>query len=1185
MTPPTPEALMSNRPAAASAQSAVKPRAKRVAIDLDTGDGASPAPAQPAPKSKRDAKGPGAPVTAAGMAASAATTPPPPTRPVPMTELDVRTCIRVRGAREHNLKNIDVNIPRDRLVVITGLSGSGKSSLAFDTIFAEGQRKYMESLSAYARQFLDQLKKPDVDDIEGLPPTIAIEQRSGVANPRSTVATTTEIYDYLRLLYARCGSPTCWFPTKTKKDGGVAERCGRPITATTATQIIDAVMALGLDLSRKHPQGEFPRMMVLSPVVRARKGFHKDVLEEVQGKGWGRVRVAPGGKNPAVLEIRDVLKKGGENPLDLGRYEKHSIDVVVDRIVPRPETRQRVAEAVEAALRLADGTVIVAVEEPAGEGRGAQPGGAAWHDHVYSEKFACPIHPECALEELSPRLFSFNSPWGACAECHGLGMVMEFDEDLCVPDRTKSLAEGAVKPWKVPPPMGRFYRRRLRHFADSFGVSMHQAVGAMPEAKLRILLRGTTPEDEKKFGAKFEGVGPGLRQWYEKTESSFIREWLSQYMHEAPCPACHGDRLKIEALHVQLGSSHAADTGRAFSETVIGRAPPRAADGRSLNVAELSRLTINDAADFIRGLSLTAEQHTIAEPVLKELLGRLGFLTSVGLDYLSLDRKTGTLSGGEAQRIRLATQVGSKLVGACYVLDEPTIGLHQRDNARLISTLRHLADIGNTVLVVEHDEDMIRCADHVLDVGPGPGVHGGKVIAQGTVPEIIAEPGSLTGQYLGGVKRIRAPRAGERRAVDPKNAVCVKGARENNLKGVDAAFPLGGLVCVTGVSGSGKSTLVNDILLQAAKRDILGSRVRPGAHDRVTGLKKIDRVIEVDQSPIGRTPRSNPATYTGVFDEIRRIFATTKEAKIRGYKPGRFSFNVRAKNGGGRCEACEGQGLKKIEMHFLPDVYVSCEVCGGTRYNRETLEVKYRGKSIADVLKMTIEEASAFFENHPRIHRFVTCLRDVGLGYVELGQPSTQLSGGEAQRVKLATELGKIGGPPGGRRRDGDEDGDDAPASAVADDLDVPDDEDVDGADELDEAAVESSLRRGTPEREKTSAERAAERIAAASAVQKTLYVLDEPTTGLHFDDVNRLIEVLNRLADGGHTLVVIEHNLDVIKCADWIIDLGPEGGDRGGQIVAAGTPEQVMATPASHTGRFLKMHLDAEAARDRARR
>jgi excinuclease ABC subunit A len=1062
--------------------------------------------------------------------------PPTPTRPVTMAELNLSHCIRVRGAREHNLKNVDANIPRDRLVVITGLSGSGKSSLAFDTIFAEGQRKYMESLSAYARQFLDQLKKPDVDDIEGLPPTIAIEQRSGTSSPRSTVATTTEIYDYLRLLFARCGKPTCWHPTVVKKDGTVVERCGKPISATGATQIVDAVMGLGPSDTR---------LMILAPVVRAKKGFHKEVLEDMQAQGWGRIRVAPGGKNPEVMEIREALKKGGENPLGLGRYEKHTLEVVVDRIGLRPDARQRIAEAVESALKLADGTVVVSVEE-------SKDGKPVWSDRVYSEKFACAEHPECALEELSPRLFSFNSPHGACAECHGLGTIMEFDEHLVIPDASKSLGEGAIKPFRVPPPMGRFFRKKLRHFCEHFGVSPNQSVSAFSPALMKILLKGTTEEDAKKYKHKFDGVGATLRNWYEKTESSFIREWLGQYMHETDCPVCRGDRLRIDALHVQMSSLHAADMEKARSATVIGHG---ARDGRTLNIAEFSRLTINDAAEFVREMVLSTEQRTIAEAILRELLSRMGFLVSVGLEYLSLDRKTGTLSGGEAQRIRLATQVGSKLVGACYVLDEPTIGLHQRDNARLIGTLRHLADIGNTVIVVEHDEDMVRSADHVLDVGPGPGVHGGTIVAQGTIPEIIAEPKSLTGQYLSGMKRIETPT--RRRALDAKNAIVVKGATENNLRGIDVAFPIGGgkgngpgtgaFVCVTGVSGSGKSTLVNDILLRAAKKDLQSSRERPGAHAKITGLNRIDRVIEVDQSPIGRTPRSNAATYTGIFDEIRRIFSTTKEAKIRGYKVGRFSFNVSSKNGGGRCEACEGQGLKKIEMHFLPDVYVSCEVCSGKRYNRETLEVHYRGKSIADVLAMTVEQACEFFENHPRIGRYVTCLRDVGLGYIELGQPSTQLSGGEAQRVKLATELGKIGGPLPGRKRksDGDEE------------------DDVEAApEELDEAAAKAARFNGPTTR--------------------TLYVLDEPTTGLHFDDVNRLIQVLHRLADSGHTLVVIEHNLDVIKCADWLIDLGPEGGDKGGRVIAEGTPEQVMDVAGSYTGKFLKMHMEQERLRKR---
>ncbi|MBC7834400.1 MAG: excinuclease ABC subunit UvrA, partial [Phycisphaerales bacterium] len=830
--------------------------------------------------------------------------------------------ITVRGARQHNLKNISVEIPRDRLTVITGLSGSGKSSLAFDTIFAEGQRKYMESLSAYARQFLDQLKKPDVDDIEGLPPTIAIEQRSGVHNPRSTVATSTEIYDYLRLLFARCGQPGCWAPTKTRKDGAVIERCGLPIKATASTQIVDSLMTL--------PEGT--RLMVLGPVIRDKKGFHTDVLTDLQKQGWGRVRV-----NGRVLELREALAPGGDNPLGLARYEKHTIDVVVDRIVIRADARQRLAESVEAALKLADGTVIGSVESGgAGPGStGLQTGESAsssWSDRVFSSKYACAVHPECALPELEPRLFSFNSPHGACPECHGLGVIMEFDSALVIPDESKSLAQNAVVPWKVPPPMGKFFRRRLRAFCADFSISQLEPVANFPDWAKRILLSGTTAEDRKKHEATFEGVYGTLRKWLEKTESAFIKEWLGQYMQEKSCPGCRGDRLGTPALHVLIPSTHTPDPTRANSATVIGRPASAPPVSSRLNIAEIARLTITDARALIEGLSLSSEQRIIADAIVREVLSRLGFLESVGLEYLSLDRRTGTLSGGEAQRIRLATQVGSKLVGACYVLDEPTIGLHQRDNDRLIATLRRLADIGNSVIVVEHDEEMIRSADHVLDIGPGPGVHGGRVIAQGNITDIIAAPDSLTGKYLSGVLKIDTPAV--RRPLSEKNAVCIKGARQNNLKNIDAAFPLGGFVCVTGVSGSGKSTLVNDILLIAARKHMglqpgiptaqvnAAARLRTGEHTRITGLAKLDRVIEVDQSPIGRTPRSNPATYTGIFDDIRRIFTQTKESKIRGYKPGRFSFNVSAEKGGGRCEACEGQGLKRIEMHFLPDVYV-----------------------------------------------------------------------------------------------------------------------------------------------------------------------------------------------------------------------------------------------------------------------
>jgi excinuclease ABC subunit A len=1000
--------------------------------------------------------------------------------------------IRVRGAREHNLKNINVDIPRDKLVVITGLSGSGKSSLAFDTIFAEGQRKYMESLSAYARQFLDQLKKPDIDDAEGLPPTIAIEQRSGVSNPRSTVATQTEIYDYLRLLFARCGTPYSWAPTKTKKDGEVVlERAGVPIAATPSTQIIDAVLGIG---------GPGTRLMILAPVVRGKKGFHRDVIEEMQKQGWGRARV-----NGAVVELREVLKDAGENPLKLGRYEKHTLEAVVDRLAlgdTSPEARQRLADSIETALRLGDGTVVVSVEE-----------GKAWKDRAYSTKFADPERPEYALEELAPRLFSFNSPHGACSACAGLGTLMELDEQLVMPNPDKSFRQGAVEAFNKNHAVRAWFTKGLRKFCRATGYDYDAPVSALSPDQRRVVLYGTKPEDTAKLGFKFKGVLRELTEWFESTQNPTVKEWLGQFMSNKPCPSCNGDRLRIEALHVLLTSSHRADTGQALSASVIGR--PKN-DGSMLNIAELSRLNILDAVDFVAGLKLSPEQRTIAEPILKEVNNRLRFLSGVGLEYLSLSRRTSTLSGGEAQRIRLATQVGSKLVGACYVLDEPTIGLHQRDNDRLIATLRHLADIGNTVIVVEHDEDMIRAADHVLDLGPGPGVHGGRIVAQGTVADIIAEPESLTGQYLGGLRVIETPTPDQRRKLNPKRAITVRGCRHNNLKNIDAVFPLGGIVCVTGVSGSGKSTLVNDILLLAAKRHFQLGREVPGLHKDFKPHKDVDRIIEVDQSPIGRTPRSNPATYTGIFDDIRTVFSSTKEAKIRGYKPGRFSFNVTAKNGGGRCEACEGQGLKKIEMHFLPDVFVECEVCKGKRYNRETLEVLYRGKSIADVLDMTVEKGVEFFENHPKIVKFLKCLHDVGLDYVQLGQPSTTLSGGEAQRVKLATELGKGAGQLGTQGH--------------------------------------------------------------------TLYVLDEPTTGLHFEDIRKLCEVLDRLADAGNTLVVIEHNLDVIKRADWIIDLGPEGGDKGGTIVAQGPPEDVIKTAGSFTGKYLKLHLEAERSR-RARR
>ena len=968
---------------------------------------------------------------------------------VPSASSDTKF-IRVRGAAEHNLQSLDVDIPRDKLVVMTGVSGSGKSSLAFDTIFAEGQRKYMESLSAYARQFLDQLQKPHVESIEGLPPTIAIEQRSGGHNPRSTVATTTEIYDYMRLLFARCGAPTCWH-----LDERSGQICGKPITASSATQIVDTLM-------------DWPastRVMVCSPVVRGKKGFHREVLEGLQKHGFVRARV-----NGRIIDIREALKEGGDNPLGLGRYELHTIEAVVDRVVIGPDVRQRLADSVEVALRLSEG-LLIALHESAGE----KGGDSTWVEHRFSEKFACPDHPECALDELEPRLFSFNSPYGACSRCDGLGAINEFDESLIVPDETEALCE-AIEPWrKNGRRMNIFYGRAIRAFADRMDISKDTPYSKLGKNARRILMQGTTEADEAKLGFSFEGVIPNLHRRYQNSESEFVRDRLQQYMSGTPCPLCSGKRLRIEALHVML------------------KAKVR---GSPFNIADVTAFTIEQAQQLFASLDLNSEQRKIAEPILREISARLGFLVSVGLNYLTLDRTAATLSGGEAQRIRLATQVGSGLVGVCYVLDEPTIGLHQRDNDRLIGTLRKLSDIGNTVLVVEHDEGMIRAADHVIDIGPGAGKGGGTIVGQGSVDDLITVRPSRTGAYLSGRCFVPVPDA--RRDVRETNAIVVKGARENNLKSIDVAFPLGGFISVTGVSGSGKSTLVNEVLLKAARREILGSRIAPGAHNRVNGFGKIERVVEVDQSPIGRTPRSNPATYTGIFDDIRVLFAASKEAKIRGYEPGRFSFNVK----GGRCEACQGQGVKRIEMHFLPDVFVTCETCKGKRYNRETLEITYRHKTISDVLDMTVEEAVKFFDAHPKILRMLQCLHDVGLDYVQLGQPSTTLSGGEAQRIKLASELGNTVG-----------------------NMTSP----------------------------------------------HTLYVLDEPTTGLHFADVDRLIGVLNRLADAGHTLVVIEHNLDVIKCADWVIDLGPEGGDRGGTVVATGTPEDITAVKASYTGQYLK--------------
>ena len=1054
--------------------------------------------------------------------------------------------IRIRGAREHNLKNIDVDIPRDQLVVITGLSGSGKSTLAFDTVYAEGQRKYMESLSAYARQFLDQLQKPDIDEIEGLPPTIAIEQRSASSNPRSTVATTTEIYDYLRLLFARAGTPHCWV-------------CGRVIASQTPSQIVDSVM--------KQPAGT--KVMVLSPLVRGQKGEHKDIFAAIHKQGFVRARV-----DGVIHELQKP-----ENAPALKKNFNHSIEAVVDRLVLKPEIRSRLADSVETSLRLSQGLVIIAIANADN----------TWTDATYSEKFACPEHPEVSLPELEPRLFSFNSPHGACATCHGLGTNSEFDPELIVPDDSISLEKGAVEAWrKNGKRMNIFYARALRQFCQDFGVNYYGPYRDIPRKVQQILMFGTDAKGDLGTGTEFEGVIPNLQRRFENTESEFVKHRLHQYMSEQACPVCHGTRLKKQVLAVRLqtlydlpdsdktggspsplpstGSTATASlevsvaprpTMRAVVAAITASATsangaaskklkkprkrdqslaPKAPVSVSLPVDEpaisaadafeasavavhtdlpplpgysiddVTRMTVARARQFFEKLRLSAEGTRIAEPIVREISARLGFMFDVGLAYLTLDRRTATLSGGEAQRIRLATQVGSGLVGVCYVLDEPTIGLHQRDNTRLIRTLKRLQSIGNTVIIVEHDEDCIRAADYLIDIGPGAGAHGGHVVAAGPVPEVFGQSDSTTIKYLTGECAIVTPP--DRRPLNIEKMLELRGCSANNLKNVDVKIPLGGLVCVTGVSGSGKSTLINQTLLPALKRKLYASKVKAGDFKSLNGVKLIDKVIEIDQSPIGRTPRSNPATYTGVFDEIRKVFSKTREAKIRGYEAGRFSFNVK----GGRCEACQGQGTKCIEMHFLPDVYVNCEVCHGARYNAETLEIHYRGKSIADVLAMTVEQASGFFENFPQIYRMLKALNDVGLTYVRLGQPSTQLSGGEAQRVKLASELGK--NPTG-----------------------------------------------------------------------HTLYVLDEPTTGLHFADINNLLGVLNRLADLGNTVLVIEHNLDVIKCADWLIDMGPEGGDGGGRVIATGTPEQVCDVPQSYTGQYLRPKLTEARDAKRAAR
>ena len=935
--------------------------------------------------------------------------------------------IQIRGAREHNLKNIDLDIPRDRLVVVTGLSGSGKSTLVFDTLYAEGRRKYVESLSAYARQFLEQIQKPDVDQIAFLPPTIAIEQRSGSSNPRSTVATTTEIHDYLRLLFARAGEPHCCV-------------CQKPITRQSTSQIVDAVLSYPTDR----------RIMVLTPLVRGKRGQHAEVIRRIRREGFIRARI-----DGEIVEVRDLPP--------LQKNKKHFIEAVVDRLVVKPEITPRLADSIELSLTMGDGLVLISQVN----------GKDKWEDHLYSSNFACPHHPEAGLAELSPRLFSFNSPYGACPSCDGLGTVMEFDPDLIVPDSSLSLAGGVIDAWRHGGKrMNMVYSRMIREFCAQVEVSPAVPFKNIPHDVRQVLMYGTEGADQDRFDFEFEGVVPNLQRRWNNTDSEYVKQRLHAYLSEAPCESCCGARLRPEALAVRI-------------------------HGR--NIHDISQLSIEAAHDFFSKLEFDGERQVVAEKVVAEITRRLKFMCDVGVEYLSLHRGSATLSGGEAQRIRLATQIGSGLVGVCYVLDEPTIGLHQRDCKRLIESLQHLVEIGNSVLVVEHDEEMIRAADHMIDIGPRAGAHGGRIVAQGTRDEVLDNEESITAKYMTGEYRIPVPE--ERRPLDLKNCIEIKGACENNLKDINVRFPLGGFVCVTGVSGSGKSTLVTQILLRALKRRLYHSRERPGRHERIVGSSRIDKVIEIDQSPIGRTPRSNPATYVGVLDLIRQLYAKTREAKIRGYKPGRFSFNVK----GGRCEECQGQGTKRIEMHFLPDVYVICDACKGTRYNRETLEIRYRGKNVAEVLDMLVEEALSFFGSFPKIKQLLRALTEVGLGYITLGQSSTTLSGGEAQRVKLAAELGKT--PTG-----------------------------------------------------------------------QTLYILDEPTTGLHFADIHNLLNVLVRLADKGHTVLVIEHNLDVIKMADWVIDLGPEGGDDGGRIVAEGPPEKIAAKKQSYTGRFLKARLSGAA-------
>ncbi len=938
-----------------------------------------------------------------------------------------REYIKIRGANEHNLKNLDVDIPRNELVVLTGLSGSGKSSLAFDTIYAEGQRRYMESLSSYARQFLGQMEKPNVEKIDGLSPAISIDQKSTNRNPRSTVGTVTEIYDYFRLLYARIGIPHC-------------PKCGKAIKRQSVDQMVDQIMEL--------PEGT--KLQLLAPVVRGRKGEHTKIFERAKRSGYVRVRV-----DGNLCELTEEIK--------LDKNIKHNIEIVVDRLIVKAGIERRLTDSVESVLALAEGLLMVDVIN--GE------------TINFSQSFAC---PDCgiSINEIEPRSFSFNNPFGACPVCFGLGYKMEFDPDLMIPDKTLSINEGAIQVmgWQSCNESGSFTNAVLTALAKEYQFSLDTPVEELSEEAYHILIHGTDGAEVKVhykgqrgegiYPVAFEGLIRNMERKYRETGSDIIKQEYETFMRITPCKECGGMRLKKESLAV----------------TVCDK-----------NIYEITSMSIRDLHRFLESMELSSQQQLIGKQVLKEINARVGFLIDVGLEYLSLSRATGTLSGGEAQRIRLATQIGSGLVGVCYILDEPSIGLHQKDNDKLLNTLKNLRDLGNTLIVVEHDEDTMLEADYIVDIGPGAGSHGGQVVAEGTAQEIMEVEESITGQYLSGKKQVPVPETRRK----PKDWLTVSGAQENNLKNISVNIPLGVLTCVTGVSGSGKSSLVNEILYKRLARDLNRARTIPGKHKNIAGIKKLDKVIDIDQSPIGRTPRSNPATYTGVFDMIRDLFAGTPDAKARGYKKGRFSFNVK----GGRCEACGGDGIIKIEMHFLPDVYVPCEVCGGKRYNRETLEVKYKGKNIYDVLEMTVEEAVSFFENVPSIRRKIETLNDVGLSYVKLGQPSTTLSGGEAQRIKLATELSK-------------------------------------------------------------------------RSTGNTIYILDEPTTGLHFADVHKLVEILHRLADGGNTVVVIEHNLDVIKTADYIIDMGPDGGDRGGEVVACGTPEEVAESPKSHTGLYVKKML-----------